>query len=126
VNLLRSSRRATLLWGGVLMAFGFVKWGPLLETGLTVAALPLGSLLGLFLLGTLDRRANASGALAGMIAGLATVLCVLRFTTIAFTWYGMIGSLTTFLVGAAASRMGKRPANDTSEKIENAGTAGAH
>jgi SSS family transporter len=126
VNLLRSSRRATLLWGGVLMAFGLVKWGPLLETGLTVAALPLGSLLGLFLLGTLDRRANASGALAGMIAGLATVLCVLRFTTIAFTWYVMIGSLTTFLAGAAASRMGKRPANDTSEKMQNARTVEAH
>ena len=126
VNLLRSSRRATLLWGGVLMAFGLVKWGPLLETGLTVAALPLGSLLGLFLLGTLDRRANASGALAGMIAGLATVLCVLRFTTIAFTWYVMIGSLTTFLAGAAASRMGKRPANDTSEKMQNTRTVEAH
>jgi SSS family transporter len=104
-SLLRTSRRATLLWGGVLMAFGFVKWGSLLETGLTVAALPLGSLLGLFLLGTIDRRAKATGALAGMIAGLATVLCALRFSTIAFTWYAMIGSLTTFLVGAIVSRV---------------------
>src|SRR5262249_16628436 len=48
------SRRVTLLWGLVLMAFGLKKWGPLLETGLTVASLPFGSLLGLFLLGTLD------------------------------------------------------------------------
>ena len=105
--LLKTSRRATLLWGCVLMAFGFVKWGSLLETGLTVAALPLGSLLGLFLLGTIDRRANATGALAGMIAGLATVLCALRFSTIAFTWYAMLGSLTTFLVGALVSRIAK-------------------
>ena len=29
---LRLSRRVTLLWGLVLMAFGLVKWGPLLET----------------------------------------------------------------------------------------------
>jgi solute:Na+ symporter, SSS family len=105
--LLKTSRRATLLWGCVLMAFGFVKWGSLLETGLTVAALPLGSLLGLFLLGTIDRSANATGALAGMIAGLATVLCALRFSTIAFTWYAMLGSLTTFLVGALVSRIVK-------------------
>src|SRR5271170_3524107 len=57
-RLLRASRLATLLWGCVLMAFGFVRWGSLLETGLSVAALPLGSLLGLFLLGTIDRRSK--------------------------------------------------------------------
>jgi Na+/proline symporter len=125
-DLLRTSRRATLLWGCVLMAFGFVKWGSLLETGLTVAALPLGSLLGLFLLGTIDRRANASGALAGMIAGLATILCVLRFSTIAFTWYVLIGSVTTFLVGAAFSRLAKGTAARAPEEIENATAVEAH
>jgi SSS family transporter len=125
-SLLRASRFATLLWGGVLMAFGFVKWGPLLETGLTVAALPLGSLLGLFLLGTVDRRANANGALAGMIAGLGTILCVLRFSSIAFTWYVMIGSLTTFFVGAVASRLIKDSANNPSERTNGATTAEVH
>jgi SSS family transporter len=116
-KLLRTSRYATLLWGAILMAFGFVKWGSLLETGLTVAALPLGSLLGLFLLGTLDRRANATGALAGMIAGLATILCVLRFTTIAFTWYVLIGSLTTFVIGAFTSRLTKNPSDPNRNEV---------
>src|SRR5439155_1102279 len=73
---LRLSRGMTLFWGLVLMGFGFVKWGPLLEAGLTVASLPFGSLLGLFLLGTFDRGANARGALAGMIVGLAAILCI--------------------------------------------------
>jgi Na+/proline symporter len=95
----------TLVWGLILMSFGFVKWGPLLEAGLTVASLPFGSLLGLFLLGTLDRRATATGALIGMFAGLATVLCIWRFTPIAYTWYVLIGSVTTFAVGAAVSRI---------------------
>ena len=104
-NFLRISRRITLAWGLVLMAFGFVKWGPLLEAGLTVAALPLGSLLGLFLLGTLDRRANARGALVGMFVGLATILCVFRFTSVAFTWYVLIGSCATFATGAVMSRL---------------------
>jgi SSS family transporter len=122
-SLLRTSRRATLLWGAVLMAFGFVKWGSLLETGLTVAALPLGSLLGLFLLGTIDRRANAAGALVGMSAGLATVLSVLRFTAIAFTWYVMIGSLTTLLVGAAVSRLANNSEIPESQRITNADAA---
>src|ERR1700674_1787087 len=102
---LRLSRGMTLAWGLVLMAFGLVKWGPLLETGLTVASLPFGSLLGLFLLGTLDRRANARGALAGMIAGLVAILCVFRFTSVAFTWYVMIGACVTFVTGVVASRL---------------------
>jgi len=104
-DFLRLSRRVTLVWGLVLMAFGFVRWGPLLETGLTVASLPLGCLLGLFLLGTFDARANARGALAGMFAGLAAVLCVFRFTNVAFTWYVLIGSSVTFAVGLVASRV---------------------
>jgi Na+/proline symporter len=104
-HLLRLSRRMTLAWGLVLMGFGFVKWGPLLETGLTVASLPFGSLLGLFLLGTLDRRASALGALTGMFTGLAVVLCVFRFTNIAYTWYVLIGACVTFAIGALVSRL---------------------
>jgi SSS family transporter len=103
-QLLRLSRGMTLLWGLVLMGFGLKKWGPLLETGLTVASFPFGSLLGLFLLGTIDRRATANGALAGMVAGLAAILCVFRFTNVAFTWYVMMGSIVTFVTGVAASR----------------------
>jgi solute:Na+ symporter, SSS family len=100
---LRLSRRMTLLWGLVLMGFGLLTWGPVLEAGLTVASFPFGSLLGLFLLGTLNRRANAKGALAGMFAGLITILCVWRLTSVAFTWYFLIGSMSTFLVGSLVS-----------------------
>src|SRR5713101_2351593 len=103
-GLLRISRRATLVWGLVLMGFGLVRWGPLLEAGLTVVSLPFGSLLGLFLLGTLDRGANARGALVGMFAGVAAILCLFRFTSVAFTWFFMIGSVVTFVVGAGVSR----------------------
>jgi len=100
---LRLSRRMTLFWGLVLMGFGLMTWGPVLEAGLTVASLPFGSLLGLFLLGTFNRRSNANGALAGMFAGLITILCIWRLTNIAFTWYVLIGSTTTFLVGSLVS-----------------------
>jgi solute:Na+ symporter, SSS family len=99
------SRRMTLFWGAILVVFGLMKWGPLLETGLTVASLPFGSLLGLFLLGTFDSRANARGSLTGMFVGLLTVLLVFRYTNVAFTWYVLIGSCTTTLVGALVSRI---------------------
>lgn len=104
-SFVKISRAMTLIWGLVLMGFGLVKWGPLLEAGLTVVALPLASLLGLFLLGTVDRRANATGALTGMFFGLAVILYVFKFTTVAFSWYVMIGSIVTFVVGAAVSRV---------------------
>jgi Na+/proline symporter len=107
-SFVKLSRRMTLAWGLVLMAFGLKKWGPLLETGLTVVSLPFGSLLGLFLLGTLDRSANALGALIGMFAGLATILCIFGFTNVAYTWYFMIGAIVTFAVGALASVVGAR------------------
>jgi len=110
---LRLSRGITLVWGIVLMAFGMVTWGPLLEAGLTVASLPFGSLLGLFLLGTFDRAANARGALVGMFAGLAVVLSVFEFTKVAFTWYFLIGACVTFAVGSLASRLAA-----TKEKLE--------
>jgi SSS family transporter len=111
-QLLRVSRGMTLFWGLVLMGFGLVKWGPLLEAGLTVVSFPLGSLLGLFLLGTFDRSANARGALAGMFVGLVAVLSVFHFTKVAFTWYFLIGAVVTFLIGSLISRLTlrRRPA----------------
>lgn len=102
------SRRMTLVWGAVLMAFGFVRWQRVLETGLTVASFPFGSLLGLFLLGTLDRRANARGALTGMFLGLGATVMVWRWTSVAYTWYVLIGACVTFIVGAGVSRMARR------------------
>ena len=98
------SRRMTLVWGSVLILFGLVRWTHLLETGLTVSSFPFGSLLGLFLLGTFDPRANARGSLTGMFAGLATVLAVYGYTQIAFTWYWLIGACVTVSVGAVVSR----------------------
>jgi solute:Na+ symporter, SSS family len=107
---LKVSRRMTLVWGVVLIFFGLVKWkNSLLETGLAIASLPFGSLLGLFLLGTLDRRANAIGSLAGMFAGLAAVLTVYLCSHVAYTWYVLIGSCVTFAVGALVSRVIREP-----------------
>jgi SSS family solute:Na+ symporter len=111
---LKISRRMTLVWGVILIFFGLVRWKhSLLETGLAIASLPFGSLLGLFLLGTLDSRANSKGSLAGMFVGLAVVLAVYFGTPVAYTWNFLIGSCVTFAVGALVSRVfpEKSPAN---------------
>jgi SSS family solute:Na+ symporter len=107
---LKISRRMTLVWGMVLIFFGLVRWEhSLLETGLTIASLPFGSLLGLFLLGTLDSRANSKGSLVGMFIGLAVVLAVHFGTTVAYTWNFLIGSCITFAVGSLVSRIFSEP-----------------
>ena len=103
-NFLPLAKRMTLIWGLILVFLALLRWGPLLEAGLTVSSLTMGCLVGLFLLGTFDSRAHATGALTGMAAGLLAVLFVFHFTHIAFTWYVMIGTCTTFAVGALASR----------------------
>jgi SSS family transporter len=109
-KLLSLSRWMTLLWGVVLMALGFVfmRWDKVLELGLTVASFPFGCLLGLFLLGTLDKRANISGALTGMFCGLLATVAVWKWSSVAYTWYVLIGSCATFLVGSVISRIGPK------------------
>jgi Na+/proline symporter len=56
-----------------------------------------------FLLGLLTKRVRETDAIIGMAAGLAAMLYVRFATSIAFTWYVLIGSAATFFVGLAIS-----------------------
>jgi SSS family solute:Na+ symporter len=102
-SLLRRSRWMTLVWGILLAALGTIRWGPLLETGLTIAAITLGILLGLFLLAFLFPRATATGVLAGMFVGLLAILYVHFRTPLLWTWYVPFSAAVTFLCGALVS-----------------------
>ena len=102
-KLLRLSRWITVGWGIVLMLLGVIKWGGVLEKGLTIASIIYQSLLGLFLLGILNRRATANGALTGMFVGLALMLYLWAETSLAFTWYVLVGATVTFAVGSLVS-----------------------
>jgi SSS family transporter len=101
----RLARWATVVWGMVLLAIAIVARGSksVLEAGLTIGSIPMGALLGVFLLGVLTRKPREGAAMAGVVAGLGMVLYVKLWTPIAFTWYVLIGTLVTFGVGMAAS-----------------------
>jgi solute:Na+ symporter, SSS family len=105
---LGASRRMTLVWGVVLGLLALVPWGPVLVAGLTIASITYGALLGVFLLGTWNTRANENGALVGFAAGLATMIAVNRFTPLAWTWYVLAGTIVTFAVGTIASELARR------------------
>lgn len=101
------ARLMTLLWGVALIGISFLAkgWGSVLETGLTIASITMGSVLGIFLLGMLSRRAGERAALAGMIAGLAVMMGVKFLTPIAWTWFVLIGTSVTVLTGLLVARL---------------------
>lgn len=102
---LKMARVATVVWGGVLLGIGIMarKWGSVLVAGLTIASIPFGALLGVFLLGVLTRRVRQAAAMAGVISGLAAIAYVRLETPIAWTWYVLIGTVVTFSMGYIAS-----------------------
>lgn len=102
-RLLGRSRKMTLAWGVVLALLGMIRWGPVLVAGLTIASITYGALLGVFLLGIWNQRANENGALVGFSAGLSAMIVVRLFTPLAWTWYVLAGTAVTFAVGSLAS-----------------------
>lgn len=102
---LRLARYTTVVWGAVLLVIALMarQWGNVLEAGLTVASISVGALLGVFLLGILTKTVGENGTVAGVIAGLAAVVYLKFGTNVAWTWYVIVGSLTTFIVGSLVS-----------------------
>lgn len=108
---LRVARGFTLVWGAVLTGIALAMaqmHRSVLETALTIASVPYGSMLGIFLLGALVRRTTPAGALIGALAGLCVLLAVVFGTEIAWTWYVVVGTCVTVAVGWAASMATKR------------------
>ena len=113
---LRVSRGATLVWAVVLFGIALLTGlggQRVLELGLSIASIPYGGLLGVFLLGALTNRVRESAVMLGMIAGMLTNLLLwsaprLGWVTpehaIAWTWYVPIGALVTIGVALAASQ----------------------
>lgn len=97
------ARWSTVLWGAVLFSVGLAArhWGRVLEAGLSIASVLYGALLGVFLLGVLTKRPGEWSAIIGMSAGFLAALLLRNH--VAYTWYVVVGSLVTFLIGYGAS-----------------------
>jgi SSS family solute:Na+ symporter len=106
---MKIARWATVGWGLVLLtiAYGARQSTSVLQTGLTIGSIPMGALLGVFLLGVLTKRPGEAAAISGVIAGLATVLAIVFYTKIAWTWYVLIGTAVTFGVGLLVGMFAK-------------------
>jgi len=102
---LQRARMVTIVWAAALLGVALLarNWGSVLQAGLSIASIIYGSLLGVFLLGLLTRRVGEIAAMCGMVAALAVMLYVRFATTIAFTWYVLIGTSAAVVTGLAVS-----------------------
>ncbi len=105
-HFLRVSHWLTLAFGIVQIAVALAMMKQnrsALDQALSIASLFNGPVLGVFLVGTFVKKANQTAALTGMSASILLMLYLKFFTPIAWTWYVLIGSLTTLLVAWLAS-----------------------
>ncbi|HUI42450.1 MAG TPA: sodium:solute symporter [Terriglobia bacterium] len=110
---LMASRVVTLAWGAVLLAIALAAarlHESVLELALTIASVPYGSMLGIFLLGALTRRTTPAAAFLGALTGLAVLVAVILWTSVAWTWYVVIGTVVTFGAAWGLSRL-QNPVN---------------
>jgi SSS family solute:Na+ symporter len=102
---LRVSKLATIGWGlfACVVAVYAANQGSLIEVVNRYGSFFYGSLLGVFMLAILTKRATAAGAFWGLLAGMAVVLLVANTTPIAFLWHNLIGAVVVVIVGMTIS-----------------------
>lgn len=102
---LRASRITTLFWGVVASGFALYvgQLGSLIEAVNRVGSYFYGSLLGVFLLAFLVKRANGNGAFLGLLAGMLAVYVVSETTDISFLYYNVVGAVVVVAVGTLLS-----------------------
>jgi Na+/proline symporter len=103
---LRVSKLATIFWGlfACVVAMYAANQGSLIEVVNRYGSLYYGSLLGVFILAILTKRATSAGAFWGMIAGMIVVLTVaVTMPWIAFLWHNLIGAVVVVVVGLVIS-----------------------
>jgi len=102
---LRASRITTLFWGVVASGFALYvgQLGSLIEAVNRVGSYFYGSLLGVFLLAFLVKRANGNGAFLGLLAGMLAVYAVSKTTDISFLYYNVVGTVVVVAVGTLLS-----------------------
>jgi len=107
-DILKISRLFTLLWGIVLIGFAFISilfksWGSVLEIGLSVASFTYGSMLGIFIVGIAFPKIKSVAAITGSVTGIIVVILIRIFTSIAWPWFAVIGSLITIVLSIIIS-----------------------
>jgi Na+/proline symporter len=111
---------ATFFFATVLFAlavFSLHKAGRVVEVGLQIASVAYGALLGVFLLGVLTKSANQRGVMVGMLFGFSADLYLWRWTQVPWTWWVLIGTIVTCLVGYSSSLLLRSGATENQSSL---------
>ena len=95
------SKVSTAAWGlfSCVVAMYAANQGSLIEVVNRYGSFFYGSILGVFILALLTKRATATGAFVGLIAGMAVVLSVaFGLPWVAFLWHNLIGAVVVVVV----------------------------
>jgi len=94
-------RISTFIWGvfACIVAIFAANLGSLIEVVNKFGSFFYGSLLGIFVLAFLVKRANSRGAFFGLLFGIVSVWIASAYTNIEFLWFNVIGCLVTVLFG---------------------------
>ena len=110
-QLLGVSRVVALLWAGVLVLSAFVFMNSdkaVVVLGLSIASFTYGGLLGTFLLGIFFKKMKQTDAIIGFAAGILGMVFIIYFTSIAWTWYTLIGVIFTIITALISNLFNKK------------------
>ena len=94
-------RIATFVWGifACIVAVYATNLGSLIEVVNKFGSYFYGSLLGVFILAIVVKRARARGAFLGLLIGMASVGIASSYTDIEFLWFNVVGAVVTVAAG---------------------------
>lgn len=94
-------RISTFIWGlfACVVAIFATNLGSLIEVVNKFGSFFYGSLLGVFVLAFVVKRARARGAFFGLLFGIVSVWIASWYTDIEFLWFNVIGCLVTVAAG---------------------------
>jgi len=94
-------RISTFVWGifACVVAIYATNLGSLIEVVNRFGSFFYGSLLGVFVLAFVVKRARARGAFFGLLFGITSVAVASNFTDIAFLWFNVVGCVVTVIAG---------------------------
>ena len=94
-------RITTFIWGifACIVAIFATNLGSLIEVVNKFGSFFYGSLLGVFVLAFVVKRARSRGAFFGLLFGIASVWIASWYTSIEFLWFNVIGCVVTVAAG---------------------------
>jgi Na+/proline symporter len=94
-----------LFWGlfACVVATFAANVGSLIEAVNKFGSYFYGSILGVFILALMVKRANGHSAFFALIAGMGSVAYVAAFTDVAWLWQNVVGAVVVTVVGTLLS-----------------------